>query len=435
MNIKAKVSGLLLGLSCLLGATTEAVAQGSDNRSPYSRYGYGSMEGGGTAGNRALGGLSIGLRDPLITNPGNPASYTSVDSLTFIFDLGVSARYSFLREGSNSDRRLLGNLDYLSMLFPLGKRMAMSAGIMPLATTGYTFGSKATMGGDDNSDTFVRSYSGHGSYNQLYLGLAGRTFGGLHLGVNAAFIFGHSKHERQVTYTTVGALNRINTSNLHLRGFKLDLGAQYELALDTLSKRSLVFGATYTPGYRYSSELTTASYESVSGSTTLKELSSTVTKDGRYIMPDQFGAGVSYRKAGHYMYGVDVRYSAWDKAEFLNLEAEFRNQWRIALGGEWTPNERARSPWKRAKYRLGLNYGNSYLKVPVATSGRLEGYQEYGASVGLALPLVDRRSALNFSIDYKMLRPEASGMISEHYIGATIGITFNESWFRKARVN
>ncbi|MDY5858986.1 MAG: hypothetical protein SPK09_07180 [Porphyromonas sp.] len=435
MSIKVKVSAWLLGLSTLLGAFTEARAQVSDERSPYSRYGYGALQGGGTAGNRALGGLSIGLRDALITNPGNPASYTSVDSLTFIFDLGVSARYAFLQEGSNSDSRLLGNLDYISMLFPLGKRMAMSAGIMPLATTGYSFGSRAAMGGDANSDYFVRSYSGHGSYNQLYLGVAGRTFGGLHLGVNAGFVFGHSKQERQVTYTTVGALNRVNTSNLHLRGFKFDLGAQYELKLDSLGKRSLVFGATYTPGYRYKSELTAGSYESESGSSALKELTSEQVTDGRYTMPDQFGLGLSYRKAGHYMYGLDVRYSTWEQAEFPQLEAEFRNQWRVALGGEWTPNERARSPWKRAKYRAGLSAGNSYLQVPVASAGRMIGYQEYGASVGFALPLVDRRSALNFSIDYKVLHPESGGMVREHYIGATLGITFNESWFRKARVN
>lgn len=434
MNIKRILSLATLGFALWLG--TDAQAQTSDNRSPYSRYGYGSLEGGNTAGSRALGGLSIGLRDGLITNPGNPASYTAVDSLTFIFDLGVSGRYAFLKEGSASDKRLLGNLDYMTMIFPVTKRIAMSAGIMPLTSTGYTFGNRASMGGDTNSDTFVRSYSGHGSFNQLYLGLGAKTMGNLHLGANASFIFGHTKHERQVTYSTVGALNRVNTSNLHLRGLKVDLGAQYELKLDTTSNRSIVIGATFTPGYTYKSELTTTAYENASGSSTMTALGDpVVSTDGRYTTPNQYGLGITYRLANNFMYGVDVRYSEWSKAEFTSLEAQFQDQWRVALGAEWTPNYRARSPWKRAKYRLGLYTGNSYLKVPINSNASYEGYNEYGASLGFALPLVDRRSALNFSIDYKMLSPKASGMISEHYIGATIGIVFNESWFRKARVN
>lgn len=436
MNIKLRLSHALMGIGLALGLVGPvAQAQEADNRSPYSRYGYGALENGYTAGNRALGGLSVGLRDGLITNPSNPASYTAVDSMTFIFDLGLSARYAFLKEGSQSDKRLLGNIDYITMLYPLSKRMAMSAGMMPIASTGYSFGSTAAMGGDANTDSFLRSYSGHGSYNQIYVGVAGRAVAGLHLGLNASYLFGHTAHTRRVNYTTVGALNRVNTSNLHLRGFKLDLGAQYVLALDTAAKRTLVFGATYTPGYSYKSELTKISTEIANGSGLATELSREELTDKRYTSPDQFGLGLSYRLQDHFMLGLDARYSRWSAAEFYDLEAKFQDQWKFALGGEWTPDNRARNPWKRAKYRLGLSYANSYLQVPYGASGQLGGYKEYGASLGFAFPLVDRRSALNFSIDYKLLSPQHSGMISEHYIGATIGLIFNESWFRKARVN
>ena len=84
---------------------------------------------------------------------------------------------------------------------------------------------------------------------------------------------------------------------------------------------------------------------------------------------------------------------------------------------------------------MGLTTGNSYLAVPLGNSGSFAGYQEYGVSAGLSLPLVDRRSAFNLSFDYKYLKPQQNNMISEHYLGATIGILFNEGWFRKARVN
>lgn len=439
MNIKAQLRLTGVALALGLASLGSAKAQISDNRSPYSRYGYGSLGDGTTAGSRSLGGLSVGLRDGMITNPGNPASYTSVDSLTFIFDLGVSARYAFLKEGANSDKRILGNLEYLTMIYPLGKRMAMSAGILPMHSTGYRFGSNAQIGAEGTaSDVFVRSYSGQGSYNQLYLGLAGHTLENLHLGVNASFVFGHTTHQREVLYASTGAFNQVFSSNLHLRGLKLDFGAQYLLHLDSAKQRSLVVGATFSPAYSYKSELTTtqSQYATVNSANTIVDSETLTNTNGTYTAPMQLGLGLSLRRADHYMYGVDVRYGAWTKAKFSDLQAEFRDTWRIALGGEWTPNARARNPWKRAKYRAGLWTSNSYLAVPTPDKSQaLATYREYGASLGFALPLVDRRSALNFSIDYKWLRPEHSTMVSEHYIGATIGVIFNESWFRKARVN
>ena len=115
MKIKSMLCMALMSTALgLISGTAEA--QNNNNRSPYSRYGYGSMEGGYTAGSKAMGGLSVGLRDGMITNPSNPASYTAVDSITFIFDLGLSGKYNMLQEGSNHDGRYLGGLDYFNIL-------------------------------------------------------------------------------------------------------------------------------------------------------------------------------------------------------------------------------------------------------------------------------------------------------------------------------
>ena len=93
-----------------------------------------------------------------------------------------------------------------------------------------------------------------------------------------------------------------------------------------------------------------------------------------------------------------------------------------------------RNPFSQARYRLGLNGANSYLKVPTP-SGELTGYTELGASLGVGIPLIDRRSLLNISVDYNYLRPGKADMVSEHSLGLTVGVTFNEGWFRKARIN
>ena len=74
------------------------------------------------------------------------------------------------------------------------------------------------------------------------------------------------------------------------------------------------------------------------------------------------------------------------------------------------------------------------MLVPTA-SGEKSGYNELTASLGIGLPLIDRRSLVNVTVDYKYLLPQASGMLREHSLGLTVGILFNENWFRKARIN
>ena len=69
--------------------TGTAIAQNNTN-SPYTRYGYGDLSDQSFGNSRAMGGIAFGLRDGAQINPLNPASYTAIDSLTFLFEGGVS---------------------------------------------------------------------------------------------------------------------------------------------------------------------------------------------------------------------------------------------------------------------------------------------------------------------------------------------------------
>lgn len=420
-----------IGLTGLM-TVLPLVAQHNGDRSPYSRYGYGSMVSQTTTASRAMGGLSYGLRDGMITNPSNPASYTAVDSLTFIWDVAVSARYAYLSESGRGDGRWLGNFEYATMLLPLSRRVGLSAGLTPLSTTGYEFGSTNIMGGDPNTSEYLRTYSGSGGYNRIYLGVGVNPLGNLHLGTNVSYLFGHTAHSSK-SFSTTEALTPVKNERLQLRGLKVDLGAQYVVKLDTTNTRSITLGASVSPSMGFSSEyILTRLNSSPSGTSEL--VRSDTTRNGSYTLPLTIGLGASYRIANKLMIGADVKYAKWSEARFDNLSARMQDQWQAILGGEYTPNSRGRSPWLRAKYRAGLSFGTSYLNVPNA-SGAFGGYHELGASAGIGLPLVDRRSAINVSIEYRQLAPRLSGMVREQYIGATIGVVFNESWFRKARVN
>ena len=57
-----------------LGQQAPLAPQSNSDRSPYSRFGYGTLGMRQTATTRALGGIGVGLRDGLVVNPANPAS-------------------------------------------------------------------------------------------------------------------------------------------------------------------------------------------------------------------------------------------------------------------------------------------------------------------------------------------------------------------------
>ena len=62
-----------------------APAQNGSNSS-YSRFGLGTLCDPSQTANRAMGGVGYGLRNGQRVNMLNPASYSAIDSLSFIFD-------------------------------------------------------------------------------------------------------------------------------------------------------------------------------------------------------------------------------------------------------------------------------------------------------------------------------------------------------------
>ena len=76
---KVFFSSLLFVYICL-GASAQ-----SGTNSPYSQYGLGVLSDQSQGFNRGMSGLGYGLRTSNQVNVMNPASYSSIDSLTMIF--------------------------------------------------------------------------------------------------------------------------------------------------------------------------------------------------------------------------------------------------------------------------------------------------------------------------------------------------------------
>ena len=107
-----------------------AVAQSGSN-SPYTRYGYGQLSDQSFGNSKAMGGIAYGLRNGLQVNAANPASYSAVDSLTFLFDAGMTLQNANFKENGIKTNAKNSTIDYIAMQFRLWERMGMTAGFLP----------------------------------------------------------------------------------------------------------------------------------------------------------------------------------------------------------------------------------------------------------------------------------------------------------------
>ena len=81
--------------------------------SPYSQYGLGEIAQKGGGLNQGMNGLGIGVHRSYLVNPLNPASYAMVDSLTMLFDVGISGQITNYNENGKKEKTKTGNFEYV----------------------------------------------------------------------------------------------------------------------------------------------------------------------------------------------------------------------------------------------------------------------------------------------------------------------------------
>lgn len=416
-------------ISLFILSQLSLVAQNNTN-SPYTRYGFGELADRSFGAGRAMGGIGYGLRSPKQINPLNPASYNSMDSLTFLFDLGVAAQLSWFDDSFNKQKNVNGNLEYVALQFPIKRWLAMSAGLLPYSYVGYDFGSiEQDQGTVDPDITSTRLYTGSGGLTELYAGLAVDVWKKrLSVGANFGYLFGNITHERTFynNTATTNATTITNWQKIRVSDVKMDFGVQYTHPFS--ARERVTVGVTYSPENKLSNKVYKIT-QNIQG-TSLVSSEGDTAKNVPMGIPNSYGIGFTYVKDNKLTVGADFLYEQWEKVDFPFVDdaSRFENRMRVAAGAEFIPQAIGRSYLGKVNYRVGAHYSNSYLKIDN------QGYDEFGASVGFGLPLptvMGHASVLNLSFEYVKVKPQAKTMIDEQYFRFTLNYTFNEGWFRK----
>lgn len=406
--------------------TGMAIAQNNTN-SPYTRYGYGDLSDQSFGNSKAMGGIAFGLRDGAQINPLNPASYTAIDSLTFLFEGGVSLQNMNISGSGVKLNAKNSSFDYLAMQFRLHPRIAMSIGLLPFSNVGYSVSDSKV----DNGVSQTRSFTGDGGLHQLYGGIGVKVLKNLSLGVNASYFGGDITRTRTIIYpATSESYSYIQQMGVSISDYKLDFGTQY--TLDFNKKHSMTIGAVFSPKHKLNNDYTVTTQVSTTNSNNL---------DATLELPNTFGVGFTYNYDKRLTVGADYSLQQWSKTKFgvntsddavredFNETYTYCNRHKVSVGAEYIPNLMGRSYLSHIKYRLGAYYTTPYYKI-----GGKEATREYGVTAGFGLPVPRSRSILSISGQFVRISGQESAFVNENIFRVSIGLTFNERWFFKRRV-
>ena len=167
----------------LLMCAVSSQAQNGGGKSSYSRFGLGLLNDQSQGWNRAMGGVGVAMPSGDKLNTMNPASYAYIDSLSFIFDIGMSANFGHMSTPQNSKNVNNATLDYVVAGFRLCKDLGLSFGFKPYSTISYSYSTISNSAfRDEYTGELVRNttgYSGAGGLNQVFLGLGWKPFKGI----------------------------------------------------------------------------------------------------------------------------------------------------------------------------------------------------------------------------------------------------------------
>jgi hypothetical protein len=426
----SRVSFLIAGL-LFIPAVLFAQFNNSTS-SPYSRYGLGDLHSIAFGRASAMGGAGLASRYNLQINSSNPASYTAIDSLNFLFEFGMQGSFTNYETEISSANSNDVNFNYLAMSFRINDFIATSFGVQPYSDVGYQVIVNEEM---DNVGTVYSNYYGTGNITKAFLGIAVEPIKNISVGVNINYMFGQLNRNSEVTFGNSAYYNVQRYSELRMRDFGLDFGLQATLPLK--NNTELTFAAVFSnqPEYTdFANDKIQKTLSYYNGQTTVTDVDTLFYQEeeqGVIKFPYTVGGGLSYRKKDVFEINVDYYYQNWSEATFLGQTSEFLTDLnKFAIGGEWIPDRYSiRSVLNRMAYRVGFKYLQSYHSFG--------GHQinDFGISFGIGLPVYRSASTINIGAELGKRGTTDHNLVLENYAKVNLSLNLHDVWFIQRKID
>ncbi|MBN2524116.1 MAG: hypothetical protein JXB24_12660 [Bacteroidales bacterium] len=391
---------------------------GQTTSSPYSMFAQGQIENLGAGTNRALGGTGLAFKSHRYLNNMNPASYSGIDSLSFVFEAGVTGRYTRYITNNQKQTKYNANLNHIALGFRICRWWATSIGVTPYSSVGYKINTTDMVEGD--LSYYLKTYEGSGGINKFYFGNSFRPYKNLSVGVHVSYILGTitqtetgSTIDQYITYI-IKEVSRINS-------YYIDYGAQYTIKHN---------GWNYSLGavFGNNKELHVSNEMYIMYSDDSLKLT---PEKHKFIIPLKYGFGLALEKMEKLKVGIDYEKRNWSaNNRFSNPLLKTRDSERFSAGIEYCPYKSRRDQgFKKVYYRLGVNYNKTYLII------RNEAINSMAISFGFGIPIKREHSMINLAFEFGSLGTTSNELIKENYALMYINFTMLDIWFQKSRFN
>ncbi len=398
--------------------------------SPYSRFNIGTLEPAGSFRSQAMGGISTSMRGNSSIYFSNPASYSSFDTISFIFDFGIDYSKNILSNGSSRYSSDDMNFDHLMMGFPLAKGWGFAFGFVPMSN-GYYKMNETLLKTDPGYDPLIGEYSinhnGDGGFNQLFVGSGIKLNKNFSAGVNMTFLFGQISRSNYFDFADFfNVFNNSSSEKLQINGVNFDYGIQYTTTLK--NNYFLNAGLSLSSGKHYNAnyERLAMSYTAYGTIDTVSYVSDDLTSA---FIPGTLRMGISYGKKDKFTAGFDFVTTKWSKSKIPGSEGYAADTRSFLFGAEYIPDKFSNYSFlKRLEYRIGGHIEDNYLII----NG--EQVKEMGASCGIGLPMRRSLNMTNVFFDYTRKNGSSlNNLHTENYYTIGISLNFYDYWFMKRK--
>lgn len=416
-----------------------SLAQGA-TRSPYSQYGLGVLSDQSQGFNRGMNGVGLALRKGNIVNTLNPASFSAIDSLTFLFDVGLSGQITHFKEGSASVNSKNASFEYAVGSFRLMRNVGIGFGILPYSNIGYDHSSTSLL--DIAGNSVTETYSGSGGLHQLFVGAGWRIVPQLSLGVNVGYIWGTYSKSVISSNGNNSVINSLaKTYSANINNYSVEVGAQWQQKMT--NQDNLTLGATIGIGHKLGADAK-CSILNINSLTSTCDTTVMVASNP-LATPMTYGVGAAWNHSEKLIVETDVTLQKWGSLDFPAYDEArgtyaptsglLKDRYKVNAGMDYVPAPMSQKYFNRVHYRMGAGFSTPYCRINGS-----DGPKELSLSAGLGLPLQNgwnsrgnMRPVLNISAQWT--HASAPGLITENTFRINIGLTFNERWFAKWKID
>jgi hypothetical protein len=171
--------------------------------------------------------------------------------------------------------------------------------------------------------------------------------------------------------------------------------------------------------------------------------------NGSTFLPGGFSAGFSLRYNNLWLLAFDYSSNFYSKIKNPLFNDKYTNSSQYNLGIAYKPDldvdmmkskKNGRGRASNIEYRAGFRYFNTGYNFKDNT-GTISPLIEYGITAGIGIPMVKStyvtstrqyiKSSFNLGLEYIHRGTTKNGMVEEHLLKLTIGVTLGDIWFTK----